>query len=74
MTLYIIISTCYVKNEIKRLRNTTRMEEHANILATNLMKEIKTIRRLKKNYKTYVSNRIIIYRAYATDIRSSRLS
>jgi len=49
MTLYIMISTCHTL-EIKRLsqRYADRMEEHSNILATNLLKEIKIIRRLKR--------------------------
>jgi len=61
-----MIST--IRDEIKRLsqRYADRMEKHPNILATNFMKEVKTTRRLKENYlKIYVSNRIVIYRAYA---------
>jgi len=44
MTLYIMISIPYVRDEIKRFSQeyVDRMEEHSNILATNLMKEIKT--------------------------------
>jgi len=37
-------------------------EEHPDILAINLMKQVKTTRRLKKNYlKTHVPDRIVIY-------------
>jgi len=51
MTLCIVISTCqYVRDEIKRFDEiyAERMEEHLNILATNLMKEVKTTGELKK--------------------------
>jgi len=50
MTLYITISTCHVKDEIKRFsqRYADRMEEHSNILAINLMRDAKTSRRLKR--------------------------
>jgi len=52
MTLYVMILTLdpYVRDEIKRLsqRYTDRMEERSNIVATNLMKEVKTTRRLKR--------------------------
>jgi len=59
----------HVRDEIKKLSQwyTDKIEEHFNILAINLMRDAKTLYRLKKNYlKTYVSNRSIIYRAYAT--------
>jgi len=44
-----MISTCH-GDEIKRLcqRYADRMEEHPNILATNLMQEIKTTCQLRK--------------------------
>jgi len=51
MTLYITISRCHTRrDEIKRLnqRYADRMEEHPNILAINLMKEVKTTRQLKR--------------------------
>jgi len=40
----------YVGDEIKRLsqRYADRMEKHSNILATNLVKKVKTTRRLKR--------------------------
>jgi len=40
----------YVRAEIKRLsqRHTDRMEEYPNVLATNLMKDVKTTRRLRR--------------------------
>jgi len=42
-------------------RYVDRMEEHAKILAINLMKKVKTTRRLKKNYlKTHVPDRTVI--------------
>jgi len=54
MTLYIVISTCHTL-EIKRLgqRYADRMVERPNVLATNLMKEEETTRRLK------IKNKII---------------
>jgi len=43
------------------------MEKRPSILATNLMKKVKTILRLKENYlKTCVPDRTVIYGAYAT--------
>jgi len=55
----------YVIDEIKRLsqRYDDRMKEHPNILATNLMKKVKTTRRLKRKLP---QDRIVIYRAYAS--------
>jgi len=50
MTLYIILTYNTYKDEIKRLcqRYADRMEEHSNILATNLVEEVKATRRLKR--------------------------
>jgi len=42
----------YVRDKIKRIqRYADSMEEHANILAINLMKEVKTARRLKRKLR-----------------------
>jgi len=50
ITLRHDLNVPYVRDEIKRLsqKYADRMEEHPNIFATNLMKEVKTIRRLKR--------------------------
>jgi len=45
-TLHHDLNVPYVKDEIKRLGH--RMEEHPNILATNLMRDAKISRRLKR--------------------------
>jgi len=53
----------HVRDEIKRLkqRYADRMEEHSNILGTNLIKKVKTTCRLKKNYlKIHVSDGTVI--------------
>jgi len=44
------LNVSYVRDEIKRFsqRYAHRMEEHPNILATNLMKQVKTTGRLKR--------------------------
>jgi len=47
-TLHHDLDVPYVRDEIKRLGYTDRMEELSNILATNLMKKVKTTRRLKR--------------------------
>jgi len=49
-TLHHNLNVPCVRNEIKRLsqRYADRMEERFNIFATNLMKEVKTTRRLKR--------------------------
>jgi len=56
----------YARDEIKRLsqRHADRMEERSNILATNLVKEVETTRRLKRQLKTCIPDRIVTYRAY----------
>jgi len=67
-TLHHDLNVSCIKDEIKRFsqRYTDTMDQHANIITTNLTKEVKTIRRLKENYfKTRVTDRIVIYRAYA---------
>jgi len=60
MTLYVP----YVRDEIKISqpeRYADRMEKHPNILATNLMKQIKTTRRLKRKlHKTCIPDRTVI--------------
>jgi len=45
-----MISTCHTLETRLKLsqRYADRMEEHANILATNFMKEVETTRRLKR--------------------------
>jgi len=50
MTLHHDLNVLYVRDEIKRLsqKYVDRMEEYSNIFATNLMKEVKTTRRLKR--------------------------
>jgi len=55
MTLYMMISTCHtletrLKETKKSLsqRYADKTEEHPNIFAINLMKEVKTTRRLKR--------------------------
>jgi len=66
----------YIKNEIKRFsqRYADRMEEHPNIFATILMKEVKTTRRLKKNYlKTHVPERTAVLWSKRPGTCSSRL-
>jgi len=50
------------------------MEEYPNIVATNLMKEIKTTRRKENYLKTYVFDCTVIYRAYATGHMLSKSS
>jgi len=49
-TLHHHLNVPYVRDVNKRLsqRYADRMEEHSNILAIKLMKEVKTTRRLKK--------------------------
>jgi len=49
-TLHHDLNVPYVRDEIKRLsqRYADRMEEYPNIFATNLMKKVKTTRRLKR--------------------------
>jgi len=42
------------------------MEEYSNILAINLMKEVKTTRRLKRKLPQDLPDRTVIYRTYAT--------
>jgi len=48
-TLHHDLNVTYVRDEIKRFSQgcADRMKEHSNILATNLMKKVKTICRLK---------------------------
>jgi len=50
MTLHRDLNVPYVRDEIKRLnqRYADGMEKHFNILAINLMKKVKTTRRLKR--------------------------
>jgi len=48
MTLYRDLNVPCVRDKIKRLEHADRMEEHANVLAINLVKKVKTIRRLKR--------------------------
>jgi len=52
MTLHHDLNVPYVRDEIKRSsqRCADMMEEHANIFATNLMKEVKTTRLLKRRF------------------------
>jgi len=49
-----ILNVPYVRDEIKKLgeRYTDRMRKHPNILATNLMKQVKT-RPIKKKRLVY---------------------
>jgi len=49
-TLHHDLNVSYLRDEIKRpsQRYIDRMEEHPDILATNLMKKVKTTRRLKR--------------------------
>jgi len=49
-TLHHDLNVPYIKDEIKRFGQgyTNRIKEHPNILATNVMKEVKTTRRLKR--------------------------
>jgi len=57
MTLYIMISTCQtLETRLKdsQIHKYTDRMEHPEILATNLMKQIKITRRLKKNYSRLV--------------------
>jgi len=47
-TLHRDLNVPYIRDEIKRLNQSyNKMEKHPNVLATNLMKEVKT-RRLKR--------------------------
>jgi len=60
--MYAIFNVPYVRDEIKRFsqRYADRMEEHPNILATNLMKEVKATRRLERRLETCIPDRIVI--------------
>lgn len=45
------LNVLLIKDEIRRhsQRYRNRLEDHPNALAANLMREVKTIRRLKRN-------------------------
>jgi len=50
MTLYIMISTCHTLTRLSEIKLSQKYAdgEYPNVLATNLMKEVKTTRRLKR--------------------------
>jgi len=52
----------YIRDEIKRLsqRYADRMEEYPNIVATKLMKEVKTTHRLKRRLKKKTTDYTVI--------------
>jgi len=69
MIFRIIICVICVRDEIKRFsqRCADRMEERSNVLAINLVKEVKTTRRLERKLpRDSCTDRTVIYRAYAT--------
>jgi len=53
------VNALYIRGEIRRFsqRYADRLEEHPNVLATDIMRNAKTSRRLKRRLlKTYASN------------------
>jgi len=54
MTIYMTLNVPYVRNEIRRRsqKYIDRMKDHLNILTKNLIRNVKTPRRLKKDLHT----------------------